>query len=368
MGTPMSQREVHFQATAVVASTEDAHPDAALLAAFSGYAKANRDFDYACDVLLPGGGSDQDHEPYYQALDSYSEVIERHQASTVEGLAVQLRYLSAKNMCSPDALRAAIYGEPVSDELAAALAANIYDKMLWDMAQRASTWAPPLRQRESNVHACVMEEATGLRGRIEAAVESLLALLDEMDGDADLEYTAGDPRGGHPDEAEPDDAPEEDDDCSDNADDEPWLGALEVSQNDEFSASLHPASGVSRIGRPPCDQEHAWSHGANGFPDLEWDINDRPHDCDEREADAGEQPEFDPAEDGIADRDALYLFIEERDFNTHMHEARHPRLVGTWWARQALVALPKARKRPGGWQRQAYSQRSALDRYEAKRY
>ncbi|TCT08301.1 hypothetical protein [Aquabacter spiritensis] len=123
---------------AAVDVTAEAHPDKALLAAWAGYVKAQRAFEYACDVLLPNGGTDADHEPYYQAIDFYGDQIERHQASTVEGFAVQLRYLFAKKMGCMASYQAAIYGEPVSDELAATLAADDLDKMLWGMAQAAT--------------------------------------------------------------------------------------------------------------------------------------------------------------------------------------------------------------------------------------
>ena len=54
------------------------HPDAPLLAAWSGYVKAHRDFDYAYEVLLPNGGTDKDHEPYWRAIKAFEEQIEKH--------------------------------------------------------------------------------------------------------------------------------------------------------------------------------------------------------------------------------------------------------------------------------------------------
>jgi hypothetical protein len=143
----LTRRRVLAGAAAGVAATAVAvpalagaitHPDAALLATWSNYMKAYRAFDHAYDVLLPDGGTDADHEPHYQAIEFYEDQIERHQASTVDGFAVQLRYLFAKNMGCADSLRAAVYGEPVSEDLAAELDLAPLDKMLWNMIQAAA--------------------------------------------------------------------------------------------------------------------------------------------------------------------------------------------------------------------------------------
>lgn len=56
-----------------------------------------------------------------------------------------------------------------------------------------------VRERERCVRTFEMVETEALRPRIEAAIESLLALLDEIDGDADQEM----------DEDEEDDSPED---------------------------------------------------------------------------------------------------------------------------------------------------------------
>lgn len=124
-------------AGAAGAMTVERHPDAALLAAWEGYVAAHRAFDHAVEVLLPGGGTNTDHEPYYEAIDFYETQIEQHQASSIEGFAVQLRYLFAKKMESAASYRSAIYGEPVNQELSATLAADWRDRMLWDMTQAA---------------------------------------------------------------------------------------------------------------------------------------------------------------------------------------------------------------------------------------
>lgn len=118
--------------------TAESHPDAALLAAWAGLVKASRAFDQTCNVPLPNNGTDADHEPYRRAIEFYESQIERHQASTVEGFAVQLRYLFAKNMECIASFKAAIYGEQLNEELAATLDKDYRDKMLWDMAQAAT--------------------------------------------------------------------------------------------------------------------------------------------------------------------------------------------------------------------------------------
>ncbi|CAO3426726.1 hypothetical protein [Azospirillum argentinense] len=113
------------------------HPDDDLLEAWAGYVQANRDFDAAVNVL-PDGGTDADHKPFYQRVELYRQVILRHHASTVEGFAVQLRYLFMTKMECLDSFRAAIYGEPLSEELSSRLAEDYRDRMLWEMAQAAA--------------------------------------------------------------------------------------------------------------------------------------------------------------------------------------------------------------------------------------
>lgn len=101
------------------------------------------------------------------------------------------------------------------------------------------------RERGSCVRTFQMLETSNLRPRIEAAIEGLLSLLDEMDGDPDLEP---------------------------GEDAEPALGSLEQSWNRDI-----------------------WSRGGR----------------DDSEQDAGDEPEEDPAEMGLADPDAVALLRDE---------------------------------------------------------
>lgn len=75
-------------------------------------------------------------------------------------------------------------------------------------------------ERGSYVPEFVMVDTQRLRARMEAAVDTLLALLDEMDGDADAEPTCGEQFCGAADEAEPDE------------DGEWWLGSTEDANHD----------------------------------------------------------------------------------------------------------------------------------------
>lgn len=118
--------------------TAESHPDAALLAAWAGFIRASRTFEHAREALLPNGGTDADHKPYYQAIDLYRDQIERHQASTIEGFAIQLRYLFAHKMGCMASFNAAIYGDPVDENLAAELNEEYLDRMLWNMVQAAN--------------------------------------------------------------------------------------------------------------------------------------------------------------------------------------------------------------------------------------
>lgn len=123
-----------------VAGTFSAHPDAALLAAWAGYVRAHRDLDQVIEVL-PDGGTDEDHKPYYDAIDFYSSQIEHIPASTVDGFAVQLRYLFAVRKECIASFDAAVRGEPLTNELAAELELDHRDKMLWGMVQAANALA-----------------------------------------------------------------------------------------------------------------------------------------------------------------------------------------------------------------------------------
>lgn len=128
------------------------------------------------------------------------------------------------------------------------------------------------RERERCVRTFEMVETEALRPRIEAAINTLLALLDELDGDADLEPSFGELRPGAADEAEEDDPGEDGADC------EPWLGSIE----------FYPT-------QAPCY--------AAGWDQSRWGCSGRS----DRESDAGDEPEHDDADLGIADFDALHL-------------------------------------------------------------
>jgi hypothetical protein len=61
-----------------------------------------------------------------------------------------------------------------------------------------------------------LADAPTMRERVEAAIETLLQLLDEIDGDADLEPTMGYVAHGHVDEAEGENIDDEDDEREDD--------------------------------------------------------------------------------------------------------------------------------------------------------
>ena len=115
-----------------------AHPDAALFVAWRGYIKAHQDFTYAYDHLLPNGGTDKDHEPYYQIIDSFRDQLERFKATTLEGTALQLRYLFAQQTQRQAAYETAFCGAPMPDELVAEIDVDFIRKQLWRMAHAAT--------------------------------------------------------------------------------------------------------------------------------------------------------------------------------------------------------------------------------------
>ena len=129
-----------------------------------------------------------------------------------------------------------------------------------------------VRERERCAREFTMVESSTFRDRLEHTIEALIALLDALDGDADLEPTFGDIPASGFDEGEEDDA-EEDDGTS-----EPSLGSVEL------YPSLAPCYGGL------WDQRR-WGHSSRS----------------DRELDAGDQPELDEGESGIADLDALLL-------------------------------------------------------------
>lgn len=127
-------------------------------------------------------------------------------------------------------------------------------------------------ERESHVREFEMVETGALRARLEGAIEALISLLDQLDDDPDREPSFGNVWDSSLDELEEDDPPE------DGGDAEPWLGSRE----------LYPS--LAPCYREGWDQRR-WGHGKRS-------------DC---EMDAGDEPEYDEADWGIADRDALQL-------------------------------------------------------------
>jgi hypothetical protein len=76
--------------------------------------------------------------------------------------------------------------------------------------------------------------------------------------------------------------------------------------------------------------------------DREPDAGEEPEDDDsDRERDAGEEPELDHADYGIADRDALYLFCDEREALDRFWDTRERNRP----ALNAVAARLNARKR-----------------------
>lgn len=145
-----------------------------------------------------------------------------------------------------------------------------------------------VRERERCAREFTMVETSTFRDRLEHTIEALIALLDAIDGDADLEPTFGDIPASGFDEGEEDDA-EEDDGTS-----EPSLGAPEglargpVMHFDGYA--YRTAKGVKRFHLG--SQEH-WTQGEGSF-DAEEEF-DGLEDDDGREHD----------DNGVADEDGM---------------------------------------------------------------
>ncbi|RTL97429.1 hypothetical protein EJV44_08935 [Ancylobacter aquaticus] len=165
-----------------------------------------------------------------------------------------------------------------------------------------------VRDRRRHVREFIMIERFALRERMEAAVESMLALLDELEGDTDREPDFGD--------WEPDN------------DDEPWLG---WSQNGGGSPNYD--AGEDReydvgddLQGPDVDREYtALEHHGMGFvrsgrddaeedDDGGSDVNDEPHD------------DINTFDGILADQDAAALLHEELWFQNAMDATRAERL------------------------------------------
>lgn len=130
----------------------------------------------------------------------------------------------------------------------------------------------------AHIRGFVMVERRHLRERAERTIEALIAMLDDLDGDTDVEANGDELDGDFDDYAFEDDDPDEDDS------DREWsLGA---------TANI--------------DQRVGW--GAHAFGgDFEAQVDDGPIDEDERERD--------PAEDGIADWDGYIEQVGDAPFS-----------------------------------------------------
>lgn len=105
-------------------------PDAELLAAWAAYRQAHRDFDAAC-AHLPDGGGAADLAPFQRRIDAHQIKLEHLPARSMAGVAVKLRFLFAQQLMTADAHRAAVYGAPLSAELAADMDAD--DAVMWSL-------------------------------------------------------------------------------------------------------------------------------------------------------------------------------------------------------------------------------------------
>lgn len=123
-------------------------------------------------------------------------------------------------------------------------------------------------------------EAMSEREKIEAAIEQLIALLDVIDGDPDLEPSLG--IGGNyvSDDREGDDA--DDEDCGDL---EPSLGAVETHPPGPFTHSVktallaHQRPDLFRFSLPErTDKGHqlAWAVGTTDDCEIDDDVNTTP--------------------------------------------------------------------------------------------
>ena len=113
-------------ATASVAAA--GHTDAELQAAWRGFQQTYREFEAAC-ALLPNGGTDENHAPFWRRMNEFQEKIETLSAHSMAGVAVKLRLLFAEQNPMRDAQRSAIHGAPLSPELADEMDDN--EQMLW---------------------------------------------------------------------------------------------------------------------------------------------------------------------------------------------------------------------------------------------
>ncbi len=135
-----------------------------------------------------------------------------------------------------------------------------------------------VRERETHIREFVMVERQALRQRMEAAIESLLALLDELEGDADLESANDDEpslgwEGGQPSRhffvAPWDDSIRryDDTDLEQDAGDEP-----EGRDTDrEYTAPERAGAGFVYAGHDDAEDSHdaEWDQAEDGIADMD---------------------------------------------------------------------------------------------------
>lgn len=84
-------------------------PDEDLRRAWQDYLTASAAFK-----TMPLGGTDEDHEPFYQAAWSAESRIEASRATTLEGLAIKLRLAFIVQMVTKNALDHVVNGSPLN--------------------------------------------------------------------------------------------------------------------------------------------------------------------------------------------------------------------------------------------------------------
>jgi hypothetical protein len=112
--------------------------DAKLLAAWSDYQQAHRDFDAACE-RLPDGGTNIDHAPFQRRLDAIQARIEATPALGMAGVAVKLRMLFSDQVATDAAFQTAILNKQMSAQLFDEMDAG--DRVFWRLIQNVEALA-----------------------------------------------------------------------------------------------------------------------------------------------------------------------------------------------------------------------------------
>ena len=105
------------------------HPDARLLAGWAAFIGAHRALDAAC-ARLPNGGTDADHEPYYERLAGAREIIEDHNPATLAGIETLLRYVAHELVETPSCFDAVAAPPGTAVPVEAAGASDYRDRLL----------------------------------------------------------------------------------------------------------------------------------------------------------------------------------------------------------------------------------------------